>query len=84
MHLAGKPNNGIIAHGVEDAVLLVQLELEMIVRVNVKINTSNHPVVECPARKARPPVIRDLHAKAPDQFRPLAVDGEGHGMNARH
>ena len=84
MRLVGKMDDGIVSHGIEDALLLVQLGLEMVVHVNVQIDTSNHTGVECPARKARPPVIRDLHVKAPEQCRPFAVDGEGFRLNARH
>ncbi len=64
IHLVGKTDNGIVAHGIVDALFLVQLELEMIVCVDVEINASNHAEVEGLARKCRPPVIGDLHMKA--------------------
>ena len=66
MCFVSKTNNGIVAHGVEDAALFVQLKLEMIVPVNFKIDSSSHPTVELVASEARPPVIRDIHAKAPE------------------
>ncbi len=66
MRLVSKTDKGIVSHGIEDVPLLVKLEMEMVVRVDVQIDASNHTGIECPARKARPPVIRDLHAKAPE------------------
>ena len=76
MRLVGIKNDGIVSHGVERTGLIVQLELEMIVRGDVQIDASNHPAVEILAGEARPPIIRDIHAKAPERCRPLAVDGE--------
>jgi hypothetical protein len=84
MHLIGITNNGIVAHGVEDTTLFVQLELEMIVPVHFKIDASNHPTVELVASEAGQPVIRDIHAKASEQFRPLGVNAEGCGLIASH
>ena len=66
MRLVSKTDNSIASHGIEDAPLLVELELKMVVRVDVQIDASNHTGIECPARKARPPVSRDLHTKAPE------------------
>ncbi len=84
MRLVGIKNDGIVAHGVEDAALFVQLKLEIIVPVDFKINANNHPAVELVASEARPPVIRDIHAKAPERFRPLTVNAEGCGLIACH
>ncbi len=64
MRLVCKADDSIIAHGVVDASLIVQLELDMIICFDVEINTSNSASVEGLARKRRPPVIGDLHAKA--------------------
>ena len=84
MRLVGITNDSIIAHGVEDTALFVQLKLEIIVPVDFKINASNHPAIELMASEAQPPVIRDIHAKAPEQFCPLAGDAEGCGLIASH
>ena len=84
MRLVGITNDGIVSHRVERTRLIVQLELEMIVRGDVQIDASNHPAVEIVAGESRPPIIRDVHAKAPERCRPLAVDGERCGLNARH
>ena len=81
MCLFGKTDGSIVLHGIEDTPLLVKLKLEMVVRVDVQIDASNHTGIECASRKARPPVIRDLHAKAPERCRPFAVDGEGFGKH---
>ena len=64
MQLVCKADDSIIAHGVVDTLLIVQLELEMIICFDVKINTSNSASVEGLARKRRPPFIGDLLAKA--------------------
>ena len=66
MRLIGITNNGIVAHGVEDAALFVQLKLEMNVPVNFKIDASNHLAIELVASEAQPSVIRDIHARAPE------------------
>ena len=80
MRLVGITNNVIIAHGVKSAAFSIQLKLEIFVSVDSKIDASNHPAVEFVASKAIPPIVRDIHAKALEQFRPLAVDVEGCGL----
>ncbi len=77
-------NNGIVAHGVIRAAFSIQLELENFVSVDSKIDVSNHPAIEFVASKAIPPIIRDIHPKALEQSRPLAVDAEGCGLIASH
>jgi hypothetical protein len=77
-------NNGIVAHGVISAAFSIQLELDIFVSVDSKIDASNHPAVEFVASKAIPPIVRDIHVKALERFRPLAVDAEGCGLIARH
>ena len=58
MRLVGITNNGIIAHGVISATFSIQLELEIFVSVDSKIDASNHPAVEFVASKAIPPIVR--------------------------
>ena len=76
--------NGIIAYGVTSAAFSIQLKLEIFVSVDSKIDVSNHPAIEFVASKAIPPIVRDIHAKALERFRPLAVDVEGCGLIASH
>ncbi len=66
MRLIGIKSNSIVAHGIECTRLIVQLELEMIVRVDVQIDASNHPAIKIFAGESRPSIIRDTHAKAPE------------------
>ena len=84
MRLVGITNNGIVAHGVISDAFSIQLELEFFVSVNSKIDASNHPAIEFVASKAIPSIVRDIHAKVLERFRPLAVDAEGCGLIARH
>ena len=84
MSLVGITNNGIVAHGVISAAFSIQLELEIFVSVDSKIDASNHPAIEFVASKAIPPIVRDIHAKALERSRPLAVDAEGCGLIASH
>ncbi len=57
MSLVGITNNAIVAHGVISAAFSIQLELEIFVSVDSKIDASNHPAIEFVASKAIPLII---------------------------
>ncbi len=76
--------NSIIPHGLVDAFLFVELELEVAFVFLVEIKVRNCPCIEFQAGDTSPPGVWNIHAKAGKQSSPFLVDGDRLGEDRRH